>query len=201
MPTGYTAIIADGVDFQTFVMKCARAMGALITMRDDPDSAKIPEKFEPSDYHPKEIKKAQAMLAQLSKMSLKQSQHAAQKSYEDELTRRQLRISEDGILRQKYNEMLNKVRAWQPPSPDHIEFKKFMIGQIEGSIKQDCSLLAYYRSQPIPLLTAQEWLKKEQDQALRDLEYHIRASSRTWVQQLRKSLEDYSPAITPPPKT
>jgi len=37
MPTGYTADLNDGkqVTFQEFTMKCARAFGALIEMRDD----------------------------------------------------------------------------------------------------------------------------------------------------------------------
>ena len=59
MPTGYTAkLMEQGQTFPEFIMSCARAFGALIMMRDDPANAPIPEKFEPSDYHVRALKKA-----------------------------------------------------------------------------------------------------------------------------------------------
>ena len=36
MPTGYTDKIKDGITFKEYAMGCARAFGALITMRDNP---------------------------------------------------------------------------------------------------------------------------------------------------------------------
>ena len=50
MPTEYTDAIADGISFNDFMMKCARGMGALIMMSDEPSDAPILEQFEPSDY-------------------------------------------------------------------------------------------------------------------------------------------------------
>jgi hypothetical protein len=47
MPTGYTAPIADGMTFEQFALGCARAFGALVTMRDEPSDAPIPERLEP----------------------------------------------------------------------------------------------------------------------------------------------------------
>lgn len=41
MPTGYTDAIKDGISFNQFILSCARAFGALITMRDEPSS--VPE--------------------------------------------------------------------------------------------------------------------------------------------------------------
>ena len=56
MPTGYTATLMEkGQTFQEFIMGCARAFGALIEMRDSPNDAPIPDKFEPSDYHAKRL--------------------------------------------------------------------------------------------------------------------------------------------------
>ena len=62
MPTGYTLELYDGKDitFEEFVLKCARAFGALINMRDEPRDAPIPERFEPSYYHLKELIKAKS---------------------------------------------------------------------------------------------------------------------------------------------
>lgn len=51
MPTGYTAAIADGIDFKTYALSCARAFGALVEMRDEPANAPIPEEFKPSSYY------------------------------------------------------------------------------------------------------------------------------------------------------
>lgn len=53
MPTGYTAAVEDGTitEFDDFAWQCARAFGALIMMRDDPMSAPIPQKFEPTAEH------------------------------------------------------------------------------------------------------------------------------------------------------
>lgn len=53
MPTGYTANVPDGITFEQFVWQCARGMGALVMMRDEPTGAPIPERFEPSDYNAK----------------------------------------------------------------------------------------------------------------------------------------------------
>lgn len=53
MPTGYTASVADGTTttLRAFALQCARAFGATVTMRDDPMSAEIPERFEPGGFY------------------------------------------------------------------------------------------------------------------------------------------------------
>jgi hypothetical protein len=43
MPTGYTAAIGEGIEFDKFVMQCARAMGACVMMRDEPIGPKLRE--------------------------------------------------------------------------------------------------------------------------------------------------------------
>jgi len=50
MPTGYTLDLYDGknITFKEFVMKCAGAFGALISMKDESLDAPIPEHLEPS---------------------------------------------------------------------------------------------------------------------------------------------------------
>lgn len=67
MPTGYTAKLHNGEEqtFPEFVMSCARAFGALITMRDDPADAEIPDEFKPSDYHVRELEKARERLSEV----------------------------------------------------------------------------------------------------------------------------------------
>jgi hypothetical protein len=76
MPTGYTAAIADDITFDEFVMGCAaRGMGALV-MRNEPASALIPERFEPSDYHTKKIAEANATLGRLAGMTADEAEQA-----------------------------------------------------------------------------------------------------------------------------
>jgi len=60
MPTGYTYPVVEGkiTEFSDFALSCARAFGALITMRDDPHDTPIPETFEPSDYNAKKLAEA-----------------------------------------------------------------------------------------------------------------------------------------------
>jgi len=52
MASGYVhKMLDDKQDFRTFAMSCARAFGALITMRDEPADAPIPDEFKPDPYH------------------------------------------------------------------------------------------------------------------------------------------------------
>lgn len=62
MPTGYTAAVCDGkiTEFPAFALQCARAFGALITMRDDAMNAPIPEEIKPdTSYYDKNISEAE----------------------------------------------------------------------------------------------------------------------------------------------
>lgn len=197
MPTGYTAAIKDGISFETFIWSCARQFGALIMMSDDPHDAPIPEKFEPSDYHIKEIAKLQAERKRLVNMTEAKAEKEAQAEFKKELEYNAERISEANATKKKYSEMLLKVRAWQPPTPDHIGLKDFMIQQIESSIDFDCDT-KYYLDKQVKMLTGKEWLATHIKETRRQLQYHIdenlkeieRTSSRNqWINDLRESLK------------
>lgn len=68
MPTGYTADLTLDTPFERFAMRCARAMGACVMMRDDPMDAPIPDKWEPDDYYRKRLEDAKAKLAAAEEM-------------------------------------------------------------------------------------------------------------------------------------
>jgi hypothetical protein len=195
MPTGYTANIGKGISFQNFVLNCARAFGALVTMRDDPADAEIPDSFEPSDYHIKEIEKANIILAELEKMTIAEAQSRAEKDFAEELRSYQVRIEEYSALRQKYVDMLQKVNVWNPPTADHNGLKDFMVQQIESSINFDCSTAHLTKPK---MLTPQEWISKQTENALWSLNYHReeyqkekeRCAGRTaWVRAIKESLK------------
>ena len=197
MPTGYTNVIKDGITFEQFVFRCARAMGALVTMRDAPADAKIPDRFEPSDYYVKKIAEVELEYQLLESLSPEEVKAEADKEYFTAVGKTNENISNCNYLRGKYKEMLCKVKAWQPPTADHVEFKSFMIRQIEESIEHDCNTDYYINNFP-QLKTAEIWLGEKRKELARSLSYyskeHVaeisRAVGRTaWIQALKKSLK------------
>lgn len=167
-------------------------------LRDEPMDAAIPEKFEPSDYHPKAIAESKSELLQLEAMTPKEAEAGAEASFQRETEDNNRYIAESRDLKAKYTEMLTRVNEWQPPSADHEGMKAFMVEQIESSIKHDCS--DYHErpeSQPVRL-SGSAWLAKECDRARRSISYHEveyvkeveRSTGRTkWVADLRASLQ------------
>lgn len=198
MPTGYTADIKDGISFKTFAMNCARAFGACVTLRDEPGGGdKIPEAFEASDYHAQQVEKALAALAEFHAMSPSQHMREASKAWDEAETRRIVRLDEMRAQRKAYEDMLSKVKAWAPPTPEHDGLKEFMHTQIAQSIDFDCD--ESYYSTPTPRLTGAQWAAQRLEKLERDLAYQLReqaaeierASGRTaWVKALRASLEN-----------
>lgn len=196
MPTGYTACIKDGVSFEKFVMGCARAMGACVTMRDDSSDTPIPDEFEASDHHKNAYEKAKKELVKLYKMSKKTVEEKTAKYNEDRKVANREAECRDKELSEKYLDMIKKVEDWIPPTKDHVAFKTFMLDQLRDSIRFDCG----YRSAiNVEDVSAEEWKNQQEAKILRNIEYHKkeyaeevkRAKERTaWVSDLRKSLRE-----------
>ena len=194
MPTGYTADIKDGITFEQYAMNCARAFGALISMRDESSDTPIPEQFKPSDYHEKALKTAKAELKKLESMPLSESVRLAVKYNESKEKQRLKAIAERRSLKEKYQAMLEQVDAWVPPTKDHDDLHAFMRDQIEKSIRFDCS---EDYIQPEKRLSGEAWLAHSLDVEQNNIEYHAkehaeeidRTNSRnSWLQSLRESL-------------
>lgn len=203
MPTGYTAKIKDGIEFNEFVMTCARAMGACVMMRDDPMDTPIPDEFKPSEFYINSVENARKELARLKSMTddecmnESRAEHDKAKEYH---TQGQL---EDRLARERYASMLAKVKAWTPPTTEHEGLKDFMVQQIESSIKFDCN--HDYHGEQLAVLKmdiASDWRAKKiaaqhatiQQYSKSAREEADRAKDRTdWVKALRDSL-------TPPVK-
>ena len=198
MPTCYTVDIPKGIDFKTYALNCARAFGACIELRDEPFGGdKIPDSFEPSDFHLKEAEKLRKELEELEAMSPEELKALANKAWWEEVessleyTRKQQKQQE------AYEAMLEKVKAWTPPTPEHEELRTFMRTQIEQSIKFDCSD-SYHKSDPEPVVELwTDWARKRHETIEKSLRYHEdayekekqSAAKRTaWVQALKASL-------------
>jgi hypothetical protein len=196
MPSGYTAQVQDGTitEFSDFAMSCARAFGALITMRDDPADAPIPEKFEPStSYYDGALERARKTLAEVEVMTPEQCDKEAAAQHRDALEDRRKRCAEKDVVRERYTAMLAKVEAWEPPSSEHVEMKSFMAKQLRDSIDWDCKV---YGDDPKPI-TGADWRAFQLTEARRTIKYNeaerakeierVEGRSR-WVRQLRASL-------------
>ncbi len=200
MPTGYTHIVAENGDFTfpEFAMRCARAFGALVMMREEPLDAPIPEKFEPGEYYRKNYEKAKAAYENF--IANPPTDEDLEKQYNEYVAKETERFAaiskEKDVKHRRYNAMLFKVLKWQPPTPEHEGLKKFMIDQLHDSIEADCSeyqprisnkeeYIAYYRSG--------EYLKKELDFYTEKWHKEIeRTNSRNeWLKELRESLKEF----------
>ncbi len=193
MPTGYTADVADGkiATFSDFVWRCARGMMPLITMRDEPSDAPIPERFEVSDYHKEGEATGRARLAEVLAWGHLEREAAAEKAYLGALSCYRQRQEDILTENERYQAMLVQVRAWIPPTPDHIEFERFMVEQLQGSI---CN----YTPDKPERLSGADYKVQETDSAKRDIEYHTEQYAKEvervawrndWIQALRESLD------------
>jgi len=195
MPTGYTAEIAKGITFEEFVCQCARAFGALIHLRDEPLSSDIPDEVIPSDYHAKALVGAEIKYKEALEIKEEQAKHLAKEEFDAEMLSYQDRLYEKHELKRKYEDMLAKVRAWNPPTTEHEGLKKFMIEQLTSSIDFDCS--TDYIEVP-KLKSPKEWCEKNISNKLWNYNYHKeenekeiqRCKERTeWVKALKESLK------------
>jgi hypothetical protein len=170
MPTGYTAEIAKGISFQYYVLTCARGFGALAHMRDDPFDAplRLPEI---GTYHSDALIELENELSILMLMTNVEARHKAEEDYQESLSSNVKYIKDKKDLLEKYEDMLAKTLAWQPPTPDHVQFKTFMIDQIKESIRFDCDTSYYEKHMPTKL-SGQEWLDNKIVKINKDIKYH-----------------------------
>jgi hypothetical protein len=195
MPSGYTADIAKGISFEEYALVCARAFGALITMRDEPSGAPIPEEFQPSSFYADRLASAQTELKRVIALTPADIEKEAAADHQSLLDQRTQRIERAVALHAKYTSMRLAVQLWTPPSPEHYELKSFMLEQIESSVSFDCDL---EYDLPPPQQSASEWLADKVDELRLSIARYTkengeeieRAAKRTsWVKDLRASLK------------
>jgi len=195
MPTGYTSKLHDGPQpFEDFVMMCARAMGACVTMREQSLSTPIPEEFEPSDYYARRVEEALAGLAEAEAWSPDVAAAKAADDFERRRASREQINSRSIAMRDRYQEMLTAVEAWTPPTSGHVGLKTFMVEQISESMKFDCGEMG----PTDPCLSGPEFkaqrIAEMSAELHRAAEAHENELRRTrerneWIRALRASLE------------
>ena len=197
MSTGLTAPLYEGkqISFKEFAMRCARGFNFLANMRDEPLDARIPDEFQPSNYHLDSLKVAKKHLAKIEKWSNAQVEKKAKKIYDDAIKSNEENRKEEEEILKNYMAMLKQAIEWTSPSKDHDNLKDFMIKQIVESIREDC---LHAPTAPLKLLGSR-YRKQSVRNAKEDIAYHtkeykkevLRIKERNeWVRALRYSLED-----------
>lgn len=197
MPTGYTHDVQTGdiTKFGDFAMSCAKAFGACISLRDEPQGSPIPMKLEAeTSYHDKELARAKATLVEVSKLNNSECDERAAKEHLEAVSAHTSRQRDRETGKQRYEAMLLKVKGWAPPTEGHTELKEFMAAQLTDSIRFDCS--SEYDVLPT-YLTGEAWWEKTIDKANKDIEYHSAKKTaeleriykrNQWLDALRGSL-------------
>lgn len=196
MPTGYTATLMEkGQTFKEFIMGCARAFGALIEMRDSPNDAPIPDKFEPSDYHAKRLIESREKLAKLKAMTDAEKEAFGQSEKAADIKRIEKWLEKDIAQNKRLEDMAAQVQVWNPPTPDHQGLKDFMLQQISISknrVDYIQTSLAEATAKP-----ATAYYVAAVSEAARGIKYHTEENDKEtecvngrseWVQQLRASI-------------
>lgn len=197
MATGYTIKIAEGMTFREFVMGCSRAFGYCIDLRDEPGGGEIvPKVFRPNGDYLKKINELKRELKGLNKMSEGEAEKRAKLHNEKLKREHENRIKECEELRKKYENMKAKVLGWTPPTPNHMNLKKFMLEQIEISIEFDCDESFIERNEEREV-DGRAWLYDKKKSVQRNLNYYREEHEKEvrrckeatdWVKALRKSL-------------
>lgn len=194
MPTGYTADLTNDTTFAEFAIRCARAFGATILMRDEPLDAPIPEKFEGSDYNARRLAECNERLAVVRAMTDEECANASDAEHARTVKENAECLARVCAENAKYARMAALVAAWTPPTKDRAGMKEFMLKQLETSMSDE----SYYTRPTPPKLTGEQWRAKEIQSLSRDIAYHTehhaeeveRTKGRNeWIAQLRKSLQ------------
>lgn len=196
MPTGYTCDIYEGScnDYKEYIMKCARAFGALIEMRDEPLDAPIPEKFEPDSYYPDQIKKLEEELKNFKELSLEEIETEYEKAKNEAYADWLVEMKNRNDILSRYNRILEQVEKWEPPTDDHNSLKDFAVTQLKNSINHDCGVTKF----EFPI--KEVWIKQYSKKSIEDeIEFYKKrheeeiaayVRKNKWIKDLRDSLKD-----------
>ena len=195
MPTGYTADL-EGVTFPEFALRCARAFGALITLRDEAFDAPLPDCIKPFKYHLAALEKSIKTLLKIDFWSGAQAESEWKANYAMAVENRETKLKGSSVTRKQYENMIVCVEDWTPPTPDHVGLKDFMLKQLIESIEFDCLGEGDF-SMP-QAQSGLEYQHRRLCRVLQDIEYYaksyreelVRSRERTeWLRELRLSLD------------
>jgi len=199
MATAYTSWLKIDTAASEFILRCTRAMGPLGFMRDEPLDAPIPEEFLPSERLKKELDDARVELVRLSVLTAEQAETEARAEYDRAVV--QIQEARYAIAKQRavYERMLALISAWKPPE-EILPLRKYMLGQLHGSIQFDCPVEGAVECYPPDfhsLKLGKEWrddrlasLTKKVERLTREWDEEIARTNlrNLWLRKLRESL-------------
>lgn len=134
--TGYTFGIIDGTTttFEQFAKLCVKAFGACVHMRDDGLSEPYKERI-PSNYHIEQIEKATILINDSAALTNHQILERRKAELKQDKEYHEDAIKKDREARIRLRDMLAQAHNYKPPTEEHEPIKKFMIEQLELTIK------------------------------------------------------------------
>jgi len=174
MPTGLTSKIYEGEDtsLRGFALKCVRQLGYGYYASNYGEDAlpldKAPD-IKPSDYHKKELEKANKELEDF--MNLQKDPDALRKKYEEYLSTihkndEKSKKSKEQV-KERYLSVLGKVEKWDAPS-EFNSLVELMKDQLNDCIRYDCTTYDDDRKEQ----SIEEWAESEIGSIKWSIEYH-----------------------------
>ena len=171
------AQIADNKEmtFEQFAISCLSHFGIYTRFTEEQRKElleyKLPEKFEPSDFHLKEYERLQEEYKNF--LNNPKTDDELEQEYgeyvKDVIENNERRFEEKKRLCKRYEDMLSKVKSWIPPSIEHNGIKSFMEEELKYNII-DCGNI--YQEEIPP---KDEWIanKKNTFRLIDDMKYHL----------------------------
>jgi hypothetical protein len=196
--------ILEGGDLKGYIIRCAKDFDHFFY--DDPKCEIIPDKVETTSttgFYLKEIDKYTKRITCLKNLTPDAAELLAKKDYEDHVTKAEACVADARNKKQKLEDMLIKVEAWNPPTEDHGGMKENII----DTLKREINKLEHNYNpddwifQSVYLVKRQngkEWHAEKLEKAKKSLNYCIgelaketkRIESRNkWVKELKDNLE------------
>ena len=197
MASSYTYPITegDGITFSEFAQRCARSMGACISLREEPLSNELPDELPKDNYHKEQLDYWQRKYDDF--LAHPPTYEDAEREY-NSYVERALRESEEANKlrasnRAKLEAMLQQVEAWQPPSVEHVGLKRFMIEQIKSDLEweQETELFLSDKDKYIEDIVSGSYLKYFLDFHKERYEQYEKAYAKRneWIRLLKDSLK------------
>jgi hypothetical protein len=173
-PSGITAAIYEGNDVprDEFLMRVARSYSLAILQREDDPDAPVKRVEADTRYYDEKIAGAEADLRELSEMSVAQAVERSVAEHDKAVEEWNAARVKALALRGRYEAMIAKVEAWEPPALVAY-IKDGALKQLRESIDFDCGKpgeeMKYLRY-PQHLAGA-KWIEAKTAEARREIDY------------------------------
>ncbi len=202
MPTGRTHMIRKGANFKEFATECLKKFT---------DSDEHSDEFVPSCDYQKDALREQGNLRELKNVSAEEAEKRARSEYKQSLKIHKEILDQKVADFKKYQDILENVIDFKPPTKDHEAYKNFMVEQILTGIKSDCrdldgTVRSIVTARP---LTGEEWLAEAKTSIKKEIdnnyERHARAietvkefaSTKKWLKEAQQAIEDHATPKSP----